>query len=56
MASSKNEKVKKVMGEYAQGILHSGSKSGPLVKKKAQAVAIALSEQREKDSKKKSKK
>lgn len=53
MVSKKNEKVKKVMGEYAEGKLHSSSKTGPVVKKKAQAVAIALSEQREKDKKKK---
>jgi hypothetical protein len=55
MVSKKNEKIQKVMGEYAEGNLRSGSKSGPVVKKKAQAVAIALSEQREKDAKKKKK-
>ena len=38
------KKVKKVMGEYAEGKLHSGSKKGPVVKSKDQAVAIALSE------------
>lgn len=53
MPKEKNEKVKKVMGEYAEGKLHTGSKTGPVVKKKAQAVAIALSEQRAKDKKKK---
>ena len=37
-------KVKKVMGEFAKKELHSGSKTGPLVKDKAQAQAIALSE------------
>lgn len=36
-----------VMREYKQGKLHSGSKSGPLVKNKKQAIAIALSEQRQ---------
>lgn len=51
MPSQKNEKVKKVMGEYAEGKLRSGSKTGPVVKKKAQAIAIALSEQT--DTKKK---
>ena len=55
MATKKNDKVKKVMGEYAEGKLHSGSKTGPVVKKKSQAVAIALSEQREKDKKSKKK-
>lgn len=37
-------KVGKVMGEYKSGNLHSGSKSGPVVKSRKQAVAIALSE------------
>lgn len=39
-------KVKKVMGEFKRGSLHSGSKKGPKVKSRKQAVAIALSEQR----------
>ena len=39
-------KVKKVMGEYKRGSLRSGSKKGPKVKSRKQAVAIALSEQR----------
>lgn len=39
-------KVKKVMHEYKHGTLHSGSKSGPVVKSHKQAVAIALSEAR----------
>lgn len=39
-------KVQKVMGEYKRGTLHSGSKKGPKVKSRKQAVAIALSEQR----------
>ena len=38
------KKVKKVMNEYKAGELHSGSKTGPVVKSKKQAVAIALSE------------
>jgi len=37
-------KVKKVMREYGKGELHSGSKKGPLVKNKKQALAIAMSE------------
>ena len=43
---SKTDTVKKVMKEYKAGKLHSGSKSGPLVKSRKQAVAIGLSEQR----------
>ena len=37
-------KVERVMKEYGQGKLHSGSKKGPVVKSKKQAVAIAMSE------------
>jgi hypothetical protein len=36
------KKVKKVMGEYKEGTLHS-SKGGKVVKSKDQAIAIALS-------------
>jgi hypothetical protein len=32
------------MGEFKRGKLHSGSKTGPKVKSRKQAVAIALSE------------
>lgn len=39
-------KVKKVMKEFKAGKLHSGSKKGPTVKNKKQAIAIALSEAR----------
>lgn len=42
----KKKKVEKVMKEYKEGKLHSGSKKGPLVKDKKQAIAIALSEAR----------
>jgi len=45
MGKLKN-KVHKVMREYASGKLHSGSKKGPVVQNRAQAVAIALSEAR----------
>lgn len=44
MKSKPKNKVSKVMGEYKRGTLHSGSKKGPVVKSKKQAVAIALSE------------
>lgn len=37
-------KVKKVMKEFEEGKLHSGSKKGPVVKSKDQAIAIAMSE------------
>ncbi len=47
----KSNKIKKVLGEFKHGKLHSGSKSGPLVKSKPQAVAIALSEARKQGAK-----
>ena len=37
-------KVEVVMREYKEGKLHSGSKKGPVVKSKKQALAISLSE------------
>ena len=37
-------KIETVLHEYRMGELHSGSKRGPLVKKRSQALAIALSE------------
>jgi len=40
----KPNKVKKVMHEFKAGELHSGSKKGPVVKNRKQAIAIALSE------------
>lgn len=43
----KKNKVQKVMAEYKAGKLHSGSKKGPMVKSRKQAIAIALSEARE---------
>lgn len=45
MATTKKQanKIGKVMGEFKEGTLHSG-KGGPVVRSKAQAVAIALSE------------
>lgn len=39
-------KIKKVMHEFKEGELHSGSKKGPKVKSRKQAIAIALSEAR----------
>jgi hypothetical protein len=43
VAKAKN-KVQKVMHEFKTGALHSGSKKGPVVKSRKQAIAIALSE------------
>lgn len=48
-------KVEKVMKEYKAGELHSGSKKGPEVKSRKQAVAIALSEAGMSKAKKKGK-
>lgn len=41
---AKEKKVEKVMREYKEGELHSGSKKGPVVKNRKQAIAIGLSE------------
>jgi hypothetical protein len=38
------KKIGKVMHEYKTGMLHSGSKKGPEVTSRRQAVAIAMSE------------
>jgi len=40
----KKDKVEKVMKEFKEGKLHSGSKKGPKVDNRKQAIAIALSE------------
>jgi hypothetical protein len=47
MTPKQEAKVGKVMGEYKAGKLHSGSKEGPKVRNRKQAVAIALSEARD---------
>ena len=44
--SKKEKKVKKVMNEFKEGELHSGSKKGPTVTNAKQAIAIGLSEAR----------
>ena len=44
MKTKAQTKISKVMKEYGAGKLHSGSKKGPVVKSKQQAIAIALSE------------
>lgn len=45
------DKVKKVMHEFKEHELHSGSKHGPKVTNRKQAIAIALSEQRKQKGK-----
>jgi len=42
--SKSKSKVSKVMHEFKEKKLHSGSKKGPLVKNPKQAIAISLSE------------
>lgn len=42
----RKKKIEKVMHEYKENDLHSGSKKGPVVKDKKQAITIALSEAR----------
>jgi ribosomal protein L21E len=44
MKTKAQKKISKVMTEYGKGELHSGSKTGKVVKSQKQAVAIALSE------------
>jgi hypothetical protein len=47
MAKGKeSRKIKKVMTEFSEGKLHSGSKKGPEVHSRKQAIAIGLSEAR----------
>lgn len=43
-ANKAAEKIAKVMGEFKEGKLHSGSKKGMEVTNRKQAIAIALSE------------
>lgn len=51
--SEKKSKFKKVMKEFGEGMLHSGSKMGKLVTKPSQAKAIAYSEARRSKAKSK---
>jgi hypothetical protein len=54
--TKKKKKMAKVMKEFKEGKLHSGSKKGPEVTNPKQAVAIAYSEAKKETSKKKKKK
>ena len=51
MKGKEKRKVKKVMHEFKEGELHSGSKSGPVITNPKQGIAIALSEARKKKGK-----
>lgn len=51
-APAAKKKIKKVMEEFKSGMLHSGSKQGPKVSSRRQAIAIALSEARKAKKKK----
>lgn len=44
MKTKASKKVATVMHEFKSGQLHSGSKTGPVVKNPKQAVAIAMHE------------
>jgi len=41
-----SNKIEKTMSEYKHGTLHSGSKHGPTITSKKQAIAVALSQAR----------
>ena len=45
-AKAMRGKMEKVGKEFKEGKLHSGSKKGPIVKSRKQAIAIGLSEAR----------
>jgi len=49
------KKVSKVMKEFKAGTLNTGSKKGPIVKSRKQAIAIALSVSGQAKKKKKKK-
>lgn len=51
-----SDKIGKVMDEFKKGSLRSGSKRGPKVKRKVQAIAIGISEGKRAVKRKKRKK
>lgn len=44
--SRRDQKVEQTLHEFKAGTLHSGSKTGPKVTRRPQAIAIALSQAR----------
>jgi hypothetical protein len=42
--AAKQSRMKEEMGKFKRGTLHSGSRTGPVVKSREQAIAISLSE------------
>lgn len=48
MKSKPKRKIQQTMHEFKEGTLHSGSKTGPKVTKRKQAVAVALNQARKK--------
>ena len=44
--TKKEKKIEKTLHEFKEGNLHSGSKKGPIVKNRRQAIAIALNQAR----------
>lgn len=51
METKGKKKINKVMKDFKEGDLHSGSKKGPVVKNPKQAIAISLSEARKSGAK-----
>ena len=52
---AKKERMKSEMDKFKKGSLHSGSKNGPKVTDRKQAIAIALSESGQSNKRKKKK-
>ncbi len=48
MSAKSKGKVEKVMHEYKHGQLHSGSKHGPMVKSRQQAIAMSEAHKKKK--------
>ena len=46
ISGTPREKIRQVLHEYKHGELHSGSKRGPRVRDRKQAIAIALAQSR----------